>query len=88
MAYIHSKNTFIHFNTPNLSQPWPWARNQGKGLQGWGPRGKPKSARMCEGIDPHTPGGLSNFQSAITEVKTHRIEQFFISLESYWNLDV
>jgi len=29
------------------------------------------------------PEGLSNFQKAITGVKTHWIEEFFISLESY-----
>jgi hypothetical protein len=34
------------------------------------------------------PNGLLNFQSAIVGVQTHRIKQFFISLESYWNLDV
>jgi hypothetical protein len=51
----------------------------------------PKSARECEGIDPHTPkgtpkgspGGLLNVQKAIAEVKTQWIEKFFISLESY-----
>jgi hypothetical protein len=59
----------------------------------------PRSARKCEGIDPHipkgtptsgswSPGGLPNLQSAIAKVKTHRLEEFFISLESYWNVDV
>jgi hypothetical protein len=27
--------------------------------------------------------GLPNFQSAIVGVKTHRLEEFFISMESY-----
>jgi hypothetical protein len=45
-----------------VSQPLPWAHNQGKGLQGCGPRGKPEShiacsrcAKKCEGMNPHTP---------------------------------
>jgi len=32
--------------------------------------------------------GLSKLQSSITRVKTPRIEVFFISLESYWSVDV
>jgi hypothetical protein len=48
---------------PNgVSQPYPWVRDQGKGLQGCGPKRKPRvilhalgSARECEGIDLHTP---------------------------------
>jgi hypothetical protein len=35
-----------------------------------------------------SPGGLSNLQNVITGVKTHCIEEFFISLESYWNINV
>ncbi len=49
-----------------LSQPYPWACNQGKGLQGYGPREKPRShttcfreCRKCEGMNPHTPKGAS-----------------------------
>jgi len=47
-----------------VSQPWPWARKQGKGLQGGGPRGSPGvtshapgSVKECEGINPHIPKG-------------------------------
>jgi hypothetical protein len=40
-----------------MLQPQPWVRNQGKGLQGCGQRGKFGSARQCEGIDPHLPKG-------------------------------
>jgi hypothetical protein len=29
------------------------------------------------------PNGFLNFQSAITRVKTHGLEEFFISMESY-----
>jgi hypothetical protein len=29
------------------------------------------------------PKGLLNLQSAIAKVKTHRLEEFFISLENY-----
>jgi len=62
-----------------------------KGLKGTG-------QEVCENEDSHSqvsspfeswsPGGLSNFQRAITKVKPPRIEEFFISLESYWNVDV
>jgi hypothetical protein len=59
----------------------------------------PGSVRKCEGVNPHTPKwtpmlgvgvpeGLPNLQSAIAGVKTPRFEKFFISLESYWSLDV
>jgi hypothetical protein len=58
----------------------------------------PGNVRESEGINPHTPkgtpilgwnlGGLPNFQSAITRVKTHCIEKFFISLKNYSNVDV
>jgi hypothetical protein len=47
-----------------------------------------------EGMNPHTPqmnsdfgswnpDGLSNLQRAISEVKTHWIEDFFISLKIF-----
>jgi hypothetical protein len=35
-----------------------------------------------------TPNGFLNVQRAIAKVKTHWIEEFFISLESSWNLNV
>ncbi len=35
-----------------------------------------------------SPNELPNLQKAISEVKTLRIENFFISLESYWSVDV
>jgi hypothetical protein len=45
-----------------LPLPWPWAYDQGKGLQGCGPRVSPgitfhvcRSVRECEGMNPHTP---------------------------------
>ncbi len=48
-----------------MSQPQPWARDQGKGLQGCGPKRKlgvtqhtPGSVRGCEGMNPHTPMGF------------------------------
>jgi hypothetical protein len=72
------------------------------GLQGCGPRGSPGitlhvlgSVGKCEGMNPHTPkatptlgGGILNFQKAIVRVKTKWIEEFLLSLESFWNLDV
>jgi hypothetical protein len=33
-------------------------------------------------------GGLSKLQRAIEKVKIIRLEEFFISLKTYWNLDV
>jgi hypothetical protein len=58
-----------------------------------------RECKECEGMNPHTPkwtpivgigvpNGLANFQSAIAKVKTHRFEEFFISLKKYWNVDV
>jgi hypothetical protein len=55
--------------------------------------------KECEGMNLHTPNwtpivgvgvpnGLLNLQSTIVRIKTHRLEKFFISLESYWNVDV
>jgi hypothetical protein len=45
-----------------VSEPYPWAHNQGKGLQRCGPRMNPgvtfhatRSARECEGMNPHIP---------------------------------
>jgi hypothetical protein len=60
---------------------------------------KPGSEGKCEGMNPHTPkgastlgvwnpSGLPNFHRAITEVKTRWIEEFFISLKIYLNIDV
>jgi hypothetical protein len=63
----------------------------------------PGSVRKCEGVNPHTPKwipklgvgvpkglpkGLSNLQSAIAGVKTPRLEEFFISLERSWSVNV
>ncbi len=52
-----------------------------------------RSVRECEDEDSHSQvsshfgswslGGLLNLQRAISKVKTHRIEKFLISLESY-----
>jgi len=47
---------------PSLSQPKPWAHDQGKGLQGCGPRGKLESEKKCEGMNPHTPKGASTLR--------------------------
>jgi hypothetical protein len=58
----------------------------------------PGSAKEWEGMNLHTPkwipivkvgvsNELPNFQRVITRVKTHWFEEFFISLESYWNLN-
>jgi hypothetical protein len=61
-----------------------------------GPRSHFTCSRECkkfEGMNPHTPKGTSmlgvgvpkglpNCKSAIARVVTHRLEEFFISLES------
>jgi hypothetical protein len=58
-----------------------------------------RECKECEGMNPHTPKGtpmlgvgvpkgLPNLQSVITGVKIHCLEDFFISLKSYWSLDV
>jgi hypothetical protein len=39
-------------------------------------------------VGTRSPPGLLQFQSSIVEVKTPRLEIFFISLERPWNLDV
>jgi len=68
-------------------------------LQGCGPKGKqgvaqhtPESVKRCEDMNPHTPRefhfGSLNFQKAIARVKTQWIEEFFISMESSWNVDI
>ncbi len=55
--------------------------------------------KECEGMNLHTPkwipmlgigipNGLPNLQSVILGVKTHHLEDFFISLKNYWNLNV
>jgi hypothetical protein len=60
---------------------------------------RPGSEGKCEGMNLHSPkgastlgvwrpSGLPNFQRAIARVKTQWIEEFFISLKSYWNVDV
>jgi hypothetical protein len=45
-----------------VSQPWPWARDQGKGLQGCAQEGSLgvtshafESAKECEGMNSHIP---------------------------------
>ncbi len=60
---------------------------------------KTRECKECEGMNLHTPkwtpmfgvrvpNGLANLQSAIARVKTHRLEKFFIILESHWSVDV
>jgi hypothetical protein len=60
---------------------------------------KPDSKRKCEKMNPRTPkgvsilgvwspGGLLNLQRTIAKVKTQWIEEFLISLKSFWNIDI
>ncbi len=57
-----------------------------------------QECKECEGMNPHTPkwtpmfgvgvpNGVPNFQSTIAKVKTHCLEEFFISLENYWSIN-
>ncbi len=71
-----------------MSQPYPWAHDQGQGLQGCRPKGKsrvtfhaPGNAKECEGMNPHTPKELPLW--AIVGVKTQWIEGFLILLKGY-----
>jgi hypothetical protein len=34
------------------------------------------------------PNGFPNLQNAIAKFKTHRLKELFISLKSYWSVDV
>ncbi len=58
-----------------------------------------RECKECEGMNPHTPKGTPmlgvgvpkgfwNFLNVISGVKTHPLEEIFISLESYWSVDV
>jgi hypothetical protein len=58
--------------------------------------GQKRSPRVWESVrmNTHTPkwswspSGLSKLQRAIAKVKTPRLEELFISLESYWSVGV
>ncbi len=50
----------------------------------WG--NEPSHSQVNLGVG--VPNGLPNLQSMIIGVKTHRLDKFSISLESYWRLDV
>jgi len=49
---------------------------------------EPSHSQVSSYFGSWSLGGLLNHQRAILGVKTHWIEDIFISLESYWNLDV
>jgi hypothetical protein len=61
-------------------------------------RGKLRSEGKCEGMNSHSQGNfhfgswsfvrLPNLLIVITRVKIQWIEDFFIPLESPWNVDV
>jgi hypothetical protein len=50
--------------------------------------GQEECERMCSHFGSWSPDGLLNLQRMIGEIKTPRIEEFFISLKSYWSVDV
>jgi hypothetical protein len=78
----------------------PGLATKARGLQGCGPRVRPESAKSVRewtltlthkwtptwGVE--VPNGLPNLHSVIAGIKTHCLEELFISLESYWNLNV
>ncbi len=51
-------------------------------------RNEPSHSQVNSHFESWNLNGFSNFQKAITKPKTHWIEEFFISLESFWNLNI
>jgi hypothetical protein len=51
-------------------------------------RNEPSHSQRSFHLGSWSPGGLPNVQRAISGVKTQWIEELFIPLKSYWNLDV
>jgi hypothetical protein len=45
-------------------------------------------SQVSSPFESWNPSGLPNLQRTIVEVKTPDIEEFFISLEIYWSVDV
>jgi hypothetical protein len=64
-----------------------WAKNEAQevweNVREWTP-----TPQVNSHFGSWSPDGLSNFQKAIIGVKTHWIEEFLMSLESSWNVDV
>jgi hypothetical protein len=52
----------------------------------WG--NEPPHSQVSSNFGSWSPHGLLNLQRAIIRVKIHWIEELFISLKSFWNLDV
>jgi hypothetical protein len=52
----------------------------------WG--NEPSHPQMNSHFGSWSPNGFSNLQRAIAGIKTHWFEEFFISMKSYWNVDV
>jgi hypothetical protein len=46
---------------------------------------EPSHSQVNSHCGSWNPNGFSNLQRAIAGVKTHQLEEFIISLESYWN---
>jgi hypothetical protein len=68
-------------------------------LQGCGPRRKPESEGKSEGMNPHSPKGVSIlgigvpvdsriFIEYLQGSKPNGLKSFFIPLEISWNVDV
>jgi hypothetical protein len=51
-------------------------------------RNEPPHSQMSSHFESWSLNGLLNLHRVIAGVKTHWIEEFLISLESSWNLDV
>jgi hypothetical protein len=53
-----------------------------------GGRIEPPHSQVNSHFGSWNPNGFPNFQRAIVGIKTHWIEDLFIPLESFWNVDV
>jgi hypothetical protein len=89
---------------PLVLWPESWAHDKGlQGCEPRGkPRSHitcSRECKECEGMNLDTPkwipimgvgvpNGFPNLQSIIARVKTHWLEEFFISLVIYWNVNV
>jgi hypothetical protein len=95
IPHIHNNyhNPSLGFTTK--AKAWKGAGQEGN-LEGRSH--VPKNAKVCEGMNPHTPkwtlimgvgvpNELPNLHRTIARVKIQWIEDFLISLKSFWNVN-
>jgi hypothetical protein len=51
-------------------------------------KNEPSHSQVSSHFGNWSPNGVPNFQRTIVGVNTHWIEEFFISLERFWNVDI